>query len=349
MYWWVGNQQARSFDFIFSEKLRMFKKTKVVLFSEINSKLGSPFLRVLSAHPMIELMAVVTSPPNVLCSYFINDKCTVNIENEAQALGVPVLRPEKVCSEESIAKLSALEPDYFIVANFQQILTAELLCIPKVIPINFHPSPLPSYAGLAPFYWIIRNGERQSAISVIKMDEGLDTGEIIMQRPIFLSGKETSIELRTYQEQQNVLMLIDLIPLLVSGTFSCVPQDASRRSYYGRPKTEDYILDFSLCAYEIEQHVRAAYRNPGAYFYQKDGTKVIVLSVAISSNPLGIVKPGEMKKIGEHIYISANDKWLELKTIEIDGQEVSASVLTFADMNNELKYSEVSLYDAVNS
>lgn len=305
----------------------MLKKIKVVLFSEINSKLGSPFLRVLSAHPMIELVAVVTSPPNVLCSYFVNDENTVSLEEEAQALGIKLLRPKKVGSKDNVIELAALEPDYFIVANFQQILTAELLAIPKVMPINFHPSPLPSYAGLAPFYWIIRNGERKSAISVIKMNEGLDTGDIIMQRPILLTGKETSIDLRIYQEQHNVLMLIDLIPSLVSGTFSYVPQDMRRRSYFGQPKMEDYLLDFTLSACEIEQHIRAAYRYPGAYFYQKDGTKIIVLSVLISGSHLDRGRPGEIKKVGERIYIAAKDEWLELKTIDIDGQEVSASVL----------------------
>ncbi len=217
------------------------------------------------------------------------------------------------------------------------------------MPINFHPSPLPHYASLAPFYWIIRNGERQSAISVIKMDKGLDTGAIIMQRPILLTGKETSIELRTHQEQQNVLMLIDLIPLLVSGTFSYVPQDTHDRSYFGRPKAEDYLLDFTLSSREIEQHVRAAYRYPGAYFYQEDGTKFVVLSVAISSNHLGMGVPEEIKHIDERIYIAAKDEWLELITIEVDGKEVSASVLTLPDMSDESQPLAFALDDVINS
>ncbi|PQQ37013.1 hypothetical protein C6H68_15990 [Photorhabdus luminescens] len=130
----------------------MSNRLKVVLFSEINSKLGSPFLRVLSAHPLIKLIAVVTSPENVLCSYFVNDDTTVDIEIEAKALGIKVLRPVRVSAPGVADELAKLEPDYLIVANFQQLLSPELLAVPRIAAINFHPSPLPHYAGLAPFF-----------------------------------------------------------------------------------------------------------------------------------------------------------------------------------------------------
>lgn len=260
----------------------MFKKIRVVLFTEINSKLGAPFLRVLSAHPMVNLVTVITSPVDAVCDYFVHDKCVVNVETESLAMGIPVLRPKKIRSEETINALRALDTDYFIVANFQQLLTKELLKIPKIMPLNFHPSPLPKYAGLAPFYWMIRNGETQSAISVIKMDVGLDTGDIIMQRPVGLTGRESSIELRTRQEEQNVLMLIELIPMLVTGNFSHAPQNTESRTYFGRPKPEDYELNFNLEAHVLERHIRAAYRNPGASLLLPDGSKVIVLSSRVT-------------------------------------------------------------------
>ncbi|MDE9544599.1 methionyl-tRNA formyltransferase [Xenorhabdus bovienii] len=319
----------------------MPNKIKVVLFTEINSKLGSPFLRILSSHPMIELVAVVTSPHNVLCSYFINDKYKVDVEAEANVLGIKVMRPNKVSSPELIEELTKLNPYYFIVANFQQLLTEKLLSIPNIMPINFHPSPLPRYAGLAPFYWIIRNNEKQSAISVIKMDDGLDTGPIIMQRPILLDGNETGIELRTLQEQQNTLMLLDLIPLMVEGNFSYIPQNMTNRTYFGRPTESDYLLNFNMDAKFVVSQVKAAYRTPGAHFYFRDGTKLIILSVIISTSHFGMVTPGKIKKIDEKVYISTKDKWLEILTIDVNGEEISASAFSsFFNINEEIQLTE---------
>jgi methionyl-tRNA formyltransferase len=307
-------------------------RLKVVLFTEVNSKLGSPFLRVLSAHPLINLVAVVTSPENVLCPYFVNDERKVDVEVEANGLGIKVLRPPRVNAPEVLTELEGIKPDYFIVANFQQLLKQEILAIPRIAAINFHPSPLPRYAGLAPFYWMVRNGERQSAISVIRMDEGLDTGPIIMQRHMAMTGHETSISLRTSQERQNVLMLLDLIPSLASGSFTCVPQDLNKRTYYGRPSEDDYLLDFSQNARTVLSQVRAGYRHPGAYSILDDGTRIVVLSVALTSH-LGLKRPdmpGKIARTLDSIFISAVDDWLQLLTVEVNGIEAPASTLNLS-------------------
>lgn len=303
--------------------------TKVVLFTEVNSKLGSPFLRVLSAHPLIDLEAVVTSPEDALCSYFISDKTQVNVETEAKALGVTVKRPRRVSAPEVAESLAQLNPDYFIVANFQQLLKPTLLAVPRVAAINFHPSPLPRYAGLAPFYWMVRHGERQTAVSVIKMDDGIDTGPIIMQRHLATTGYETSLELRTRQENENILMLLDLIPTLVDGSFTYVPQDLSKRTYFGRPTAEDYLLDFREDAITILKKIRAGYRHPGSHFFLEDGTRVVVLSAALA-NQLEMhlqPTPGQIIHTRESTFISAADAWLRLLTVEVDGIETPASAI----------------------
>ncbi|MGL5384407.1 MAG: methionyl-tRNA formyltransferase [Serratia sp. (in: enterobacteria)] len=305
----------------------MPKRLKIVLFSEVNSKLGSPFLRILSAHPMIELVAVVTSPQNSLCGYFLNDPLKVDIEVEARAMGLPVLRPERVSAAAVVVQLTELDPDYFIVANFQQILSPELLAIPRIAPINFHPSPLPRYAGLAPFYWVVRNGERHSAISVIRMEEGLDTGPIIMQRQITLSGLETGLSLRSIQEQQNVLMLLDLIPLLSTGAVTYAPQDISKRTYCGRPCEQDYLLDFTLDAKTLYCHTQAGYRHPGAHFFLPDGSRVVVLSLALCPDKkrVKLQTPGSICHTAEGTFVAASDEWLQLLTIDIKGIETNVT------------------------
>lgn len=302
----------------------MIDTCKVILLSEINSKLGSPFLRILSSHPMIDLVGVVTSPPGALCSYFINDQTVVDLELEAARFNVPVFRPEGVNQPEFIALLSDLRPDYLIVANFQQRIGKDLLSVPRIKALNFHPSPLPRYAGLAPFYWMVRNGERESAVSVIEMNEGFDTGPIIMQRGLNIANTDTGLSLRTHQERQNVLLLLDLIPHLVSKTIPAVSQDLSQRSYYGRPQEAHYLIDFNMDARSVQNQIRAAYRDPGAHHSLPDGTKLTILSTALTTSQWAVC-PGRFAQTEAGLFVSASDQWLQILTVEFDGEEVPAT------------------------
>lgn len=118
-----------------------------MLFTEVNSKLGSPFLSILHGHPNVELAAVVTSPPGKLCSYFTDDEEAVDVADQARALGVRVLRPRSVNDPDAVEALAALDADHFLVGNFQQLLGAPLLDLPRRAAVNFHPHRCPSSPG----------------------------------------------------------------------------------------------------------------------------------------------------------------------------------------------------------
>lgn len=314
----------------------MTDTARVVLLSEVNSKLGAPFLDMLHHHPSIDLAAVVTSPPGKVCDYFVADEQQVDLEARGRHLGVPVLRPTSVNSPDVIASLRDLAPDYIIVGNFQQVLKAGLLSVPRVTSVNFHPSQLPRYAGLAPFYWMVRNGETTGAVTAIEMAEGLDTGAILAQHATPLTGRETALELRTIQERANVLMLLDLIPNLAARTLTRYPQDHSERTYFGRPGPQDYLLDFSHPAHKVDAHVRAGYRHPGAYARTSGGDSVTVLSAAQvtddSSGPGGRSVPGLVRTTPAGVFVGCRDTWLQILTVDRDGEEAPAqSAPAFTD------------------
>lgn len=303
----------------------MPETARVVLLSEVNSKLGAPFLDMLRHHPLIDLAAVVTSPHGKLCDYFVSDDQQVNLEGWAERLGVPVLRPGNVNSPDTVAALEEMAPDYLIVGNFQQVLKADLLSVPRVTSVNFHPSPLPRYAGLAPFYWMVRNGETEGAVTAIEMAEGLDTGAILAQHATPLTGRETALELRTIQERANVLMLLDLIPALARRTLTRFPQDPSERTYFSGPGTDEYRLDFAHTAHKVACHVRAGYRHPGAFAQTPEGETVTVLSVAHGgAGPDGPPVPGLVRTAPEGVFVGCRDAWLRVLTIDQDGQETPA-------------------------
>ncbi|MET9929534.1 MULTISPECIES: methionyl-tRNA formyltransferase [unclassified Streptomyces] len=298
---------------------------RVVLFSEVNSKLGAPFLDMLHGHPLVDLAAVVTSPVGRLCDYFTADAEQVDLEQRGNALGVPVLRPHKVNAPEFVQRIKDLEPDYLIVGNFQRILKEELLATPKVTSVNFHPSALPRYAGLAPFYWMVRNGETDGAVTAIEIAPGIDTGAILTQHRTPLTGRETALELRTIQERANVLMLLDLIPQLVTGSYRRIPQDHSERTYFSRPTEDDFRLDFAHSAHKVACHIRAGYRSPGAFTDAPGGDRVTILS-ADDTVPAGtpLEPAGTVRHLPHGLFVACRDGWLRLLTVELADNEVPA-------------------------
>ncbi|MBT2479787.1 methionyl-tRNA formyltransferase [Streptomyces sp. ISL-94] len=299
-------------------------RIRVVLFSEVNSKLGSPFLSMLHGHPQVDLAAVVTSPRGKRCSYFTEDSDQVDLVTQGAALGVPVLRPASVNNPAFIDELEQLDADYFVVGNFQQILRERLLSVPKETAVNFHPSPLPRFAGLSPFYWMIREDAEESLVSAIEMAPTLDSGDLLMQHHVPLTGRETGLDLRTAQERANVLMLLDLIPQLAGRSLVRTVQDPARRTYYGRPTDEDHQLDFHLPVAVVERHVRAAYRHPGAWNADAAGRRIRILSADPAGAPFpAAASPGLIARDAQGaVYAGCADGWLRILTTESDGREV---------------------------
>ncbi|MCX5409770.1 methionyl-tRNA formyltransferase [Streptomyces sp. NBC_00335] len=304
---------------------------RIVFFSEINSKLGAPFLEPLTTSPESELVGLVTSPPGRLCSYFLGEPDPVDLADHARRLGVPVLRPEHVNAPAVLLALESLAADYFVVCNYQQIFKEELLAVPRVTCVNFHPSPLPRYAGLAPFYWMVRHGERDGAVSAIEMTTGIDSGPLLAQRAMALSGRETTSELRAAQEKANIEMLHTLLPQLAARSFTRTPQDETRRTYFGRPTDDDHRIDFAAGAESVSRTVRAAYRHPGAYTHTPDGERLTVLKVEPlhSSEPQPPLQPpGTIRRTTDKTLVATKDAWLHLLTVERTGEEVPADRLT---------------------
>lgn len=209
--------------------------TKFVLFSETNSVFGAPVLSRLADHPAVDLPAVVVREPGRLCDYYLGDADQVDLAMQADSHGIRVLRPAQVNDPAVVEQLRKLEPDFFIVANYQQILRDELLGVPACDTINFHPSPLPCYAGLAPFYWMALNHETEGGVSAVKMTRGLDDGPIVAQHLLRLCGHETVAEIRDSHFHASWRLFDLVLPTLIDRTYRPVPQDATRRSYFSSP------------------------------------------------------------------------------------------------------------------
>ena len=149
----------------------------------------------------------------------------------AEKYGIPVFQPERVRKPEAVERIRQEEPDLIVVAAFGQILPQKLLDIPKYGCINVHTSLLPKYRGAAPIQWAIINGEKKSGVTIMQMDAGLDTGDILMQEELELDPKETAETLFDKLADMGGPLLLRTIDAMEAGTVTRTPQ-SDRQTFY---------------------------------------------------------------------------------------------------------------------
>jgi len=295
-------------------------RIRVVLFSEVNSKFGAPFLDALSHDPRVSLTALVTSPPGQVCDYYVGEPKPVDLEARAHEQGIPVHRPASVNDASSVARLRELHADYHLIGNFQQIFKPELLAVPIRATVNFHPSPLPRYAGLAPFFWMARNGERHGGASALIAKPLVDAGPLLARKYIPLDGTETAGEIRNLHFSASVELLHLVLPRLVDHDLAATPQDLAGRTYFGRPSPDDRRVDWKADTETVLRTIRACLPRPGAEA-NLDGRQVRLLEV----EPLGHrehgAEPGEtLTGPGDGLLVATGDGWVRLRRYEKEGE-----------------------------
>ncbi|MCX8084275.1 MAG: methionyl-tRNA formyltransferase [Calditerrivibrio sp.] len=190
------------------------------------------------------------------------------VKEYALAKGLEVFQPEKLRNNlEAIQKIADVTPDFLVVVAYGKILPKEVLDIPRYAPINVHFSLLPKYRGAAPVNWAIINGEQETGVTTMKMDEGLDTGDILLMRSLPISLDDTAI---TLSEKLSVLGAELLIETLKRyDNITPIPQDHTKHTYAPIIKKEDGKIDFSRPAEEIERMIRGFQPWPTAYAFYK--------------------------------------------------------------------------------
>ena len=288
--------------------------TKIVLFSAVNSKFGAPVLDRLLTDPQISVEALVTSPAGQLCDYYVHDPQQVDLAATARAAGVCVMRPPKVNRDTVLVQLRQRRPDYFIIANYQQIFSEALLGVPEVGTVNFHPSPLPRYAGLAPFFWMARNGEREGGVSAVWTTAGIDSGPLVAQRRLPLGGTETSGEIVRSHFEASWHLVDEVLPTLIDRSLRLTDQDLRERSYYGRPGPQDQHAYLAAPTREVLRTIRACCPDPGATLSTSDGNTLRVLEAeAIHSVPTGPwPQPGTLLEYDGQYLGRTADGWIRL-------------------------------------
>ena len=199
------------------------------------------------------------------------------VKDVAVAAGIPVFQPENFREDASVEALRALQPDICAVVAYGRILPQKVLDVPKYGCINLHVSLLPKYRGSAPVQWAVLNGDAETGVSIMQMDEGLDTGDVLRCEKITIGPEETSGELFDRVTAVGARVLCEVVPAIAAGTLTPQPQDHANATL--APMLNKEMAEFRLTesAAHIHNWVRGMNPWPCAWFVTSGGKKVKVM------------------------------------------------------------------------
>lgn len=196
--------------------------------------------------------------------------------------GIPVFQPTTLRDGEALEILKGLAPDLIVVVAYGKLLPNEILTLPRLGCINGHASLLPKYRGASPIQWCIVCGERETGVTVMQMDEGMDTGDILQMQKVAIGENETAEELFERLSVLTAELVLDTADKLQNGTVTPVPQPSENISYAPILKKEMAELDFKKTAEELHNAIRGYYSWPCAFFF-RNGKRVKVLKSLLRS------------------------------------------------------------------
>lgn len=249
------------------------------------------------------------------------------VKEEAVKYGIDIFQPQRIKTEESIEVLKKYQPDVIVVVAFGQILSKEILEMPKFGCINVHASLLPKYRGAAPIQWAVLNGDEVSGVTTMRMDEGLDTGDAILTREVVLDKKETAGKLFDRLMEVGADLLMESLKVIENGEASYTPQDHSKATKTRLITKEMGKIDFDRPAVEIERLVRGMNPWPSAYCKLNGKTlKVWDCDVVEETSELddGIVQTANSGAIvgitKKNMFVKTGNGILKLNEIQLEGK-----------------------------
>ncbi|MGB7282179.1 MAG: methionyl-tRNA formyltransferase [Candidatus Acidiferrum sp.] len=229
-----------------------------------------PTLKHLLAQPGFEIASVITQPDRPRGR---GQEISLSpVKETAVAKGIPVYQPEKIRAPEAQEFLQKLAPDAIVIIAYGQIIPARLLPIPKLGWINLHASLLPKYRGAAPINWAIVNGETKTGATSMRIDAGMDTGEILLQREMEIGESETAPELTARMSEMGAPLMVETLRGLAAGSIVPRAQNNEEVSLAPMLKKEDGLIDWSRTAPEIFTRIRGFAPWPGAYTFFRGQT-----------------------------------------------------------------------------
>ncbi len=240
------------------------------------------------------------------------------VKEVAVAAGIPVLQPVRIKNPEETAKLLEYPADIYVIAAFGQILSKEILDQPRLGCINVHASLLPRYRGASPIQRVILDGEKETGITIMQMNEGLDTGDILYKKSLELAPDETFETLHDRLMNLGGETLLEALPLIEAGKITPVVQDDSLSNYAPLIKKEDGKINWTKSSEQLYAQVRAFNPWPGA-FTRLDGK---VLKIWGAEPAEGKGNPGEVISVDKKSFtVACGTGALKIVSLQPEGKK----------------------------
>lgn len=242
------------------------------------------------------------------------------VKEKALELGLDVYQPQRVKETEFIEKLKEMNPDAIVVIAFGQILPKAILDMPKYGCINVHASLLPKYRGAAPIQWSVIDGEKETGVTTMYMNEGLDTGDIIDKVVVPIDKKETGGSLFDKLAIEGGKLILKTLIELENGTVVRTPQDDSKSNYAGMINKQLGKIDFNKSANEIERLIRGL--NPWPSAYTKMDGKTLKIWDADVDDSENDSAPGTITEVGkDFIRVATGKGSLKILELQLEGKK----------------------------
>ena len=238
----------------------------------------------------------------------------------AEERGIDVRQPQSLRSDDECKTLAALCPEAIVVAAYGLFLPPDALAIPQLGCLNIHPSILPRYRGPSPVVSAILNGDTETGVTIMKLDEGMDSGPILAQERVSIDEEETSPELTRRLFDMGADLLVDTLPRWSSGDIQAIPQDESHATFTSLVKKRDGEIDWSNSAARIARMVRAYEPWPGTFTHW-DGKQLKILE---ATSMAGDAPPGQVVGLNDgRIGIGTGDGLLAVNRLQNEGRRPS--------------------------
>ncbi len=242
------------------------------------------------------------------------------VKELAEKAGIPVVQPEKIRNNAELReRLEAIRPDAIIVVAYGRIIPEWMLNLPRYGNLNLHASLLPKYRGAAPIQWAVANGETVTGATTMRLDPGLDTGDILLQRVLPIEPDQTAEDLFPLLAASGAGLMLATLAGLKDGRIQPIPQDHAQASLAPILEREDARVDFTRTAQEIYNRWRGFQPWPGAftYFRGKKLTLHRLLPAGTTQHP-----PGELYVEGDRLFAAAGSSTrLELLEVQLEGKK----------------------------
>jgi methionyl-tRNA formyltransferase len=238
----------------------------------------------------------------------------------AQKLDLPIFQPEKVKDQSFIKLFKKLNPEMVVVVAFGQILPKVIIDHPPLQCLNIHPSLLPKYRGAAPINWSIIRGETKTGVTIMLMDEGMDSGDILLQQETDIGAAETYGELHDRLAELGATLLIEAIGQMVAGTAHRKLQDASGVTFAPRLNKETGKINWHDNVFNIVNLIRGLNPSPAAYTHL-EGQVLKIFSTEANQNKIS-ERPGTVGAASDTgLPVAASDGYVILKDIQLAGKK----------------------------